>query len=260
MRVKRMFCSFLFHFFLINLFSQSFSSFPSVGSLSTKNVHQGISNPALPGEKSWEFSLAYKNNFSLPDIHYLEAIGRVSFNESNHLMISFQSDRFLDLSRSMLGIGLTKKLHPHFYAGLFLQIQRYKILEYGSRINPSFRLGVLHKISKEWEIYTSFDSPFKFNEIEIFKSKAMLGLNYQISPLVLCQVKVEKEYRFDLQFIPGIEYEISEQLYFNVQYFSAASSFQFSLGVQLKNKLQMNISLFLHPFFDWNPGFNLSSF
>ena len=237
--------TFMFYFF--NLRSQGEKEYTSSqhfalgGATSTlSGTLNALDNQsALANEDSIAVSLAFKNDFFIPELstYGLGIVYPTKSGTWGAIVTRFGNQYY---SQSNLGLAYGRKLHDRFNFGMRLNYQSLQQNEYGNTAYATVEFGVLSKVSENLSLGAHVYNPFR-SKIE-FKNEAFyrigtslrLGANYSLDQVTLL-LDLESNTQSNLLLRSGLECHATKNIDLRVGFVFPQQQISTGFGVQLQS-------------------------
>lgn len=223
----------------------------------------GFNNQAILGRlDKISAGVYYENRFEVKELS-TKAFHLNFPSEFGTFGVTYTQFGFNLYKETKIGISYSRALGKHIWAGLqFDQIRKDINIENGSQSKYTFEAGILAEIFPN--ILLGFHvfnpSQAKFSTLE-YEDKipciARLGISWQLSKQAIITSEVEKELNHGMRTKFGMEYKITERLFFRAGVHNHPNSVSLGLGISFK-QAKANLSFSRHPILGYTPSADIN--
>ena len=231
-------------------------------SVSSFDIWSNYNNQAaLAKLKKIEFGVSYENRFQLEDLS-TKAIAFYYPTKLGGFNLNYTQFGFDLYKESKIGLGYSKALGKHLWAGIQINQMRIKLnLENGEQSKYNFEIGVLAEIFSDFYLGFHIFNPSqeKFETLyfdEAIPTIARFGLSWHLSKETMLNSEVEKDFDNEARVKFGIEHQFVKDFFIRLGVSSQPNQISFGLGYQYKI-VKMNLAYSKHQNLGYTPSFDL---
>ncbi|MEL7123493.1 MAG: hypothetical protein AAFO07_28870 [Bacteroidota bacterium] len=229
-------------------------------SIGLKGADALLNNPAgLATITSFHAIVAAEQRFANQDLQSIAAGAAIS-TSSGVIGLSLNYFGFDLYNEQRIGLSYSRSLLQNFSIGAQLVLHNTQIEEYGSKLVPTFEIGLMMEIIPELTVGAYVFNPMRIelNEDELLPTAIRLGFAYAPSDKSLFVAEVSKDIEYPVEVKAGIEYKVVDQLMLRTGISTAPEKWSFGLGYLIENAgLRIDVSASHHQFLGFTPGFSV---
>ena len=205
--------------------------------------------------------LYYENKFLISQTGY-KAIALAYPTATGVFGLDVTSFGYSGYYENKYGLGFGKKLSDKISVGVQINYNDIYLGEYYGRSGYLIgEVGMIVRWNDHFTIGAHVYNPSRAQLNTATKEYAptilKLGCAYKFNDKVMLVAEVEKDVEYDPQFKSGIEYHISDPLYFRIGISTSPLNNSFGIGYRVKN-LSIDVSSSYHTVLGFSPNLSLS--
>lgn len=207
------------------------------------------------------FGLFYLNNYTVLGINTFAATGAYPV-KNGAVGMTMNYSGYSAYNEMKVGISYAQQLAKYLAISAQLDLLSFRIQGLGSKIMPTFEIGIYAKPTEELTLGAHIYNPLKLTideeSNEYLPSILRLGASYNIRKKALISIEFAKNIRENYSFRGGVEYFVIDKLCFRVGFGTDPILGSFGLGIIPKEGLRIDIASTYHQRLGFSPQIGIS--
>ncbi len=166
---------------------------------------------------------------------------------------------FSAFNQQKIGLVYARRLFEKATIGAELNVQNYRIPEYGNFAVFSMELGLQYELNDALIIGAHISNPIQQElvEDENLSTRLNLGLAYLVSDKLSLFAETEKDIDTPFRLKAGLEYQPISILYLRFGIGTAPTLTNFGIGLKISEQLKIDLSSSYHQQLGFSPGISI---
>lgn len=233
-----------------------------VNSVAISNAYSANNNQAaMAFLEGPAFGLFYLSNYTTLGINTFAASGAYPV-KNGAVGLTMNYSGYSAYNEMKVGVSYAQQLAKYLAISAQLDLLSFRIQGLGSKIMPTFEIGIYAKPLEELTLGAHIYNPLKLTVdeegTEYLPSLLRLGASYNVRKKALFSVEFVKNIRENYGFRAGIEYYIIDMLSLRVGFSTEPILGSFGIGIIVKENLRIDVASTYHQQLGFSPQIGIS--